>query len=142
MSTCSPSVDRPSRVRSILSNDPLRLVGIDGRSARGRRFRDLMRSFAEEVGGLDSISEAQRALCSQAAVLTVQVESMQARVIAGEVVDPELIVRVGNVQLRALQALGVRKGPKVVDGGNALAEYLAARAADDAESDDGGASEP
>jgi hypothetical protein len=126
MSVCSISVDRPSRVRSALSNDPLRLAGIDGRSARGRRFRDLMRSYAEEVGGLDVISEPQRALCSQAAVLTVQVEALQARVIAGDVVDPELIVRIGNVQLRALAALGLKKGQhRVESGSNALANYLA-----------------
>jgi hypothetical protein len=101
MSLCSPAESRSSRCRSALSNDPLKLSGIDGRSRGGRRYRDLMRAYADELGGVAALSEPQRALCAQVATLTVQVEALQSRVIAGDVIDPELIVRTSNVQLRA-----------------------------------------
>jgi hypothetical protein len=69
-----------------------------------------MRSYAAELGGIEAVSESQRALCAQAATLTVQIEALQSRVIAGDVIAPELIVRTSNVQLRALAALGLKKG--------------------------------
>ena len=97
-----------------------------------------MRAYASELGGIESVSEPQRALCAQAATLQVQVEALQSRVIAGDAIDPELIVRTGNVQLRALAALGLRKGSKPADGASSLATYLAsiANREDDAEAGD------
>jgi hypothetical protein len=138
MSLCAMIDGRSSRGRSALSNDPLKLSGIDGRSRGGRRFRDLMRGYAAELGGLEKVSEPQRALCAQAATLQVQVEALQSRVVAGDAVDPELLVRTGNVQLRALAALGLRKGSKPADGASALQSYLAqlANREDDAEAGD------
>jgi hypothetical protein len=129
MNLCSTIDGRPLRGRSALSNDALKLRGIDGRSRGGRRYRDLMRAYAGELGGIESVSEPQRALCAQAATLTIQIETLQSRVIAGDAIDPELIVRTGNVQLRALAALGLRKGQRVENGSDALNNYLASIAA-------------
>jgi hypothetical protein len=83
-----------------------------------------MRAYADELGGIGALSEPQRALCAQAAVLTVQTEALQSRVIAGDAIDPELIVRTSNVQLRALAALGLKKGPREA-AGQSLADLVA-----------------
>jgi hypothetical protein len=135
MMSLSSLIDgRSSRGRSAISNDVLKLRGVDGRSASGRRFRDLMRSFAAEIGdGIESLSEQQRAICGQAAMATIQIETLQSRVVSGDAVDPELIIRTGNVQLRALAALGLRKGSKPADGASALQSYLQSIAQRDAE---------
>jgi hypothetical protein len=125
MSLCAMIDGRSSRGRSAISNDVLKLRGVDGRSASGRRFRDLMRGYAAELGGIDSVSEPQRALCSQAATMTIQLEALQGQVVAGGAVDPELIIRTANAQLRTLEALGLRKGSKPPDGASALHTYLA-----------------
>jgi hypothetical protein len=131
------TADRPSRTRSAISNDILKLPGVDGRSASGRRFRDLVIAFCGEVGGVDSLTEPQRALVAQAATLTITVERLQARLIAGEAIDPEMIVRTANVQIRALQALGLKKAERNAEGGGgALHAYLAELAARDADAED------
>jgi hypothetical protein len=126
---------RSSRARSAISNDVLKLRGIDGRSRGGRRFRDLVHAYAGDVGGIGAVTEAQRSLITQAASLQISVEALQARMVAGEAVDPEVLVRLANVQLRALAALGLRKGSKPADGASALQSYLQsiAQREDDAE---------
>lgn len=135
MSLCSMNDGRSSRARSAISNDVLKLRGIDGRSRGGRRFRDLVHAYAGDVGGIGAVTEAQRSLITQAASLPISVEALQARMVAGEAVDPEVLVRLANVQLRALAALGLRKGSKPADGASALQSYLQsiAQREDDAE---------
>jgi hypothetical protein len=124
MSISSAVEGRLLRGRSAISNDTLKLHGVDGRSRGGRRYRDLMRSYASELGGIASVTESQRALCAQAAAMTVQIEALQGRIIAGEAIDPELMVRTSNVQLRALAALDLRRGPRG-EGASELQSYLA-----------------
>jgi hypothetical protein len=106
MSLCSMNDGRSSRARSAISNDVLKLRGIDGRSRGGRRFRDLVHAYAGDVGGIGAVTEAQRSLITQAASLQISVEALQARMVAGEAVDPEVLVRLANVQLRALGRSG------------------------------------
>ena len=133
MSLCAMIDGRSSRGRSAISNDVLKMRGVDGRSRGGRRYRDLMRGYAAELGGLEKVSEPQRALCSQAATMTIQLEALQGQVVAGGAVDPEQLVRTANAQLRTLEALGLRKGSKPADGASALQSYLQSIANRDAE---------
>jgi hypothetical protein len=61
----------------------------------------------------------------QAAALTVQVEALQGKIVAGEDIDLEQLTRLSNVLGRTLQRLGLKKpAPK---RGPTLAEYLAAK---------------
>jgi hypothetical protein len=46
---------RPLTVRSALTNDPLKLRGIDGRSVDARRYRDVAIALADDLGGQDKL---------------------------------------------------------------------------------------
>lgn len=99
---------RPSRTRSALSNDPLRLRNVDGRSVESRRYRDLVLAFVDDLGGPDRASEADKALARQAAGAVVASEQLQSKIIAGEAVDMEQATRMQNAANRFLQNLRSR----------------------------------
>jgi hypothetical protein len=103
------SVARPSKLKAAMTNDPLMLRGVDGRSVIARRYRDLAIALADDLGGQDKLSEPSKILVRQAAALTVQVESLQSKIVAGEEVSLEQLTRLSNVLGRTLQRLGLRK---------------------------------
>jgi hypothetical protein len=100
---------RPLTVRSAITNDPLALRGVDGRSMAARRYRDVAIALADDLGGQDKLSEPAKILVRQAAALTVQVESLQSKIIAGDEIDLEQLTRISNVLGRTLQRLGLKK---------------------------------
>jgi hypothetical protein len=122
MLECSAVATRPLTVRSAVTNDPLWLRGVDGRSAAARRYRDVAIALADDLGGQDELDEASKVLVRQAAALTVQVESLQTRIVAGEGVDNEELTRLSNALTRTLQRLK-RRAPKP----KTLADVLAGR---------------
>jgi hypothetical protein len=95
-------ISRSSRWRSRASNGLHRLAGVSGKSAAGRRFRDLTEAFSADLGIL---SEHERLWVRTAATLTLRVETLQSRIACGEEVDDEQMVRVLNAQQRALRSL-------------------------------------
>jgi hypothetical protein len=106
----SPSVaPRPLTVRSALTNDPLLLRGVDGRSMEATCYRDVAIALADNLGGQDKLSEPIKILVRQAAAMTVQVESLQSKIVSGEDVNLEQLTRLSNVLGRTLQRLGLRK---------------------------------
>lgn len=103
----------PSKTnRSRCSNSPLALPGLDGRSAEARRFRDLVLSFAEPLGGVDGLSEENASLVRQAASITMANEAIQSAAVRGEHVDAEQVVRLTNALTRVLAALRARRRVK------------------------------
>jgi hypothetical protein len=62
--------------RSRITNGSELLRGVDGRSAEGRRYRDLTEAFRAEFGL--GASEGEMAVIRLAAALTVQSETLQA----------------------------------------------------------------
>jgi hypothetical protein len=116
--------ERLPTVRSRVTNGAKMIAGVDGRSADARRYRDLAMSFADDAGGADSLTEAQRALVAQAAALTIQSERLQGAMIRGEAVDVEQQTRVANSLARTLSRLGIRKR---VAQKLSVPEYLARR---------------
>jgi hypothetical protein len=100
---------RPLTVRSALTNDPLKLRGIDGRSVDARRYRDVAIALADDLGGQDKLNESSKILVRQAAALTVQVEGLQSKIVAGGAIDLEQLTRLSNVLGRTLHRLGLRK---------------------------------
>jgi hypothetical protein len=120
----SAVVVRPLTVRSALTNDPLKLRGIDGRSADARRYRDVAIALADDLGGQDKLNESSKILVRQAAAMTVQVESLQSKIVSGDDVDIEQLTRLSNVLGRTLQRLGIRKR---ADRKLTVSEYLEAR---------------
>jgi hypothetical protein len=116
--------------RSAMSNGSTILQGVDGRSPQGRRFRDLVVSYADELGGLAALSEQEVALVRHAAVVTMQSEALQVAVVNGQNVDLEQLTRLGNSLTRALGAIKARRKPK--DTKSSLNSILARHRADEA----------
>ncbi len=104
-----PSAARPLTVRSAVTNDPLKLRGVDGRSLAARRYRDVAIALAADLGGQDKLNEPTKILVRQAAALTVQVEALQTKIVAGEDNDHEQLTRLSNVLGRTLQRLGLKR---------------------------------
>ena len=118
------AAERSRIPRSRITNGKRLLVGVDGRTEAGRRYRDLTMSLADDLGGAATLTEAQRALVRQAAAMIVQSEKLQGEVLRGEVVDSEQLVRLANAATRILSRLGLKR--TVRDTTPTLAEYLAA----------------
>ena len=100
---------RPANNRAAVTNDPLALRGVDGRTMIARRYRDVAIALADDLGGHDNLSEPTKILIRQAAALTVQVETLQTKIVAGEDVNLEQLTRLSNVLGRTLQRLGLKK---------------------------------
>jgi hypothetical protein len=96
---------RAPAIRSRISNGSQLLNGVDGRSAQARRYRDLVIALADDLGGPDVLSEADKALVRQAAGMTLQAEAMQASAVRGEPTDAAQVVRVSNALARLLGQL-------------------------------------
>jgi hypothetical protein len=109
LAECSAIAGRSPFVRSATTNDPLALRGIDGRSTIARRYRDVAIALADDLGGQDKLSEPTKVLIRAAAALTIQVESLNAKIVAGEDVDLEQLTRLTNVLGRTLHRLVIRK---------------------------------
>jgi hypothetical protein len=119
---------RSTRLRSRVTNGSKLVAGLDGRSAEARRYRDLVMSYSDDLGGADSITEAQRTLIGQAATLQIQSERVQAAVLKGEQVNVEQLTRLANSSTRILTRLGLKRERR--DATPDLADYLAAHHAE------------
>lgn len=108
IASASPT-DRPANTRSRVSNGRDLLPGVDGRSAWVRRARDLVESHTADLGG--DLSAAESSIVRRAAVLTVELERMEAT-FANESAAPEMLDlysrTAGNLR-RLLEALGLQR---------------------------------
>jgi hypothetical protein len=104
----------PANNRSKIGNGTKMVRGVDGRSADGRRFRELFASYAAaaDLGDIANLTEPQRALVNQAASLTIQSERFNGAMLRCEVVDIDQAVRVANLLGRALRRLGIKHSGK------------------------------
>jgi hypothetical protein len=104
--------------RARYSNDLLVLPGCDGRSARARRYRDIVRGLLEDLGVTEAdLTATQRVQVRRAATLAVDIEQGE-----GTLPRDEPIRMEGHLE-RKLWALGLsrRKRP---DLGPDLTRYL------------------
>src|SRR5271166_1347942 len=86
------SVERSPRVRSKVTNNLRKsLAGVDGRSERGRRWRDLLEGLIAEYGTADP--EKLR----EVAALRLSLEATQAAVVNGDILRSEDLVRLANL---------------------------------------------
>lgn len=96
----------PPASRSRVGNGSRVIENVDGRTRRGRRFRDVLDNLALEYG---AANESDLALCRAAATLVLSIEDMAARTVRGESNDPALAARVSTRLQRALGALAASK---------------------------------
>lgn len=107
MSQLAPVVsEKPVRKRN--ARDRLRtLESVDGRIEAAKRVRDLTDRIEAELSmqNVFPITETQRQLVRRAAMLSVVVEDIEARTLAGEPAAD--YVTTVNAQRRAFEALGL-----------------------------------
>src|SRR5262245_2792713 len=118
--TLTSSVDRPSvgptknAQRSSITNGSKLLAGIDGRSAWVRRAKDLIAEHLSDLGGPDNTSAAERSITRRVAVLSVELEHLEARFAtagSASAEDLDLYQRTANSLRRLLEAVGLQRRP-------------------------------
>jgi hypothetical protein len=126
LENAAQSDSRPRRLRAAVTNDPLRLRGLDARSRTGRRRADLIVQFTAALGGRDRITEGQLVDVVRAAELVALAEEARLTALKGDsAVDLVGLVRLEGVADRAVRRLGLdhkREPPSAPD----LATYLRA----------------
>lgn len=103
--------------RSAVTNGTALLPGVDHRSTWVRRIRDLQSLHIVDLGGEDTLSEAEFSIIRRIATMTVALEQMeQGFAIAGAATVPELDAyqRASNSLRRLLETIGIRRRPKDV----------------------------
>jgi hypothetical protein len=134
-STARRSVYAQSKV----SNRRKLLLGIDGRSAVARRFRDIVVDLVHECGGEESLSTAELGLIRQAAAMTLQAEVLETRIVLGNPVSADELVRLSSEARRVINSLNKRKPePAAPD----LKSYLASLATEAASPEDRAPGQP
>ena len=79
-----------------------------------RRYRDLVLSILEDLGGNDLVSEAERQLVRRAAAMAVLSEQLEAQIVNGEAVSVEDLVKLVNGQNRTFASIGLKRRQKDV----------------------------
>jgi hypothetical protein len=100
--------ERPHKHRSRATNDLYKIAGVHEQSQAGRRYGDLVRSFVAALGGEAGLNEYQRMAVRRAGELTVAAEMERAKMLRGEPVDCEHLVKIDNNAARAVRALGIK----------------------------------
>jgi hypothetical protein len=120
---------QPRKMRSRLTNGSKLLPGIDGRSPWVRRCRDIIAELISDRGGADNCSAAERSIIRRAAVLTTELERMEAQFAAAGEASAEALdiyARVAANLRRMLETIGIERRSKDVTPN--LDEYLALKA--------------
>jgi hypothetical protein len=115
----------PSRQRSRITNGSALLPGADGRSAWVRRCKDIIAEHLADMSGVDNTSAAERSIVRRAAVLTTELEMLEARFAAAGQADAtslDLYIRASGNLRRLLEAVGLHRRAK--DIGPTLGELL------------------
>ena len=106
-----------SRVRSAITNGSELLAGVDHRSARMRRLKDLIGGHVADLGGRNLLSEAEFCLVRRCALLTLELELMEAKFEANDgakAAELECYQRVASSLRRLLESLGLKRRPRDV----------------------------
>jgi hypothetical protein len=118
--------------RSSLTNGTsLFCTKLDERSAIARRYRDLICEHEADLGGADLVSASERRLIRRSAMLTLQLELLDAKFAASNdggasYRDFECYQRATNTLRRVLESLGLQRRSRDITP--TLQEYLQAKA--------------
>jgi hypothetical protein len=129
METASETTPRPARrppaQRSRVGNGKVLLAMTDGRSLTARRFQDLYEDIANDLGGLDILSEAQKQLIRRVATLSAESERQEAEWANGRPFDLTAYSTTANCMRRLFETLGISRVARPInDGSQALAQYF------------------
>jgi hypothetical protein len=109
----SSTAKRPKdALKSRTTNGSQLLPGVDGRSAWVRRCKDIINLHLADMGGADHCSAAEQSIIRRASVMTVELESLEAKFARAGVANPsdlDLYFRgCGNLR-RLLEGLGLER---------------------------------
>jgi hypothetical protein len=109
-------LDKPvgANNRSRVSNGSALFVEADGRSVWSRRFRDLVESHCNDLGGAETLSEARRQLIRCAVTIEVELERLEGKLATGETIDLDAFGRASGQLRRLLESLGLDRTTKDV----------------------------
>jgi hypothetical protein len=99
---------------------------VDGRSVAGKRHAALVKMWRAALGG--DVSPHVAMLIEHAATAVVVSEHASARMMAGDPITPEQVVKLANVATRAVNALNLPNGHKPERGDDALPTRVIGRA--------------
>lgn len=103
--------------KSAMANGTTLLPDVDGRSGWVRRAKELIADHTADLGGVDNISAAERAIVRRSVVLIVELERLEKKfALAGEATpnDLDLYARVAANMRRLLEAVGLSRRAKDV----------------------------
>jgi hypothetical protein len=96
------------------------LPDVDGRSAKARRYRDVMNQLTSDLGG--DPSGGQSAIIRRASTLIVVCEQAEAEMLAGGILDLAEFTTAANSLRRLLSDLGLERRAKDITP--SLSQYL------------------
>jgi len=117
----------------------------DGRTVWARRWNDLVLAHASDLGGYETLSEAQVSICKRAAAIECQLEKWEGEMSASIPVDIEAYARLASRLCRLFEMIGIRRRATPLDPLSELAkavEGYAVAPVDDDDDDDGDDNEP
>ena len=98
----------------------------DGRSLTARRFQDLYEDIANDLGGLDVLSEAQKQIIRRAATLSAESERQESEWANGRPFDLTVYSTTTNCLRRLFETLGIQRQARDITP--SLSSYLQAKA--------------
>ena len=96
------------KTRSAVTNGSRALLGVDGRTALARRYRDLIAELTADCAGA-KLSEGQRQLVRRAAHLSIQCELVESESTNGKPFDLTVYMTTVNTLRRVLASLGLKR---------------------------------
>src|SRR5262245_19089361 len=100
--------------------------GGDGRSAWGRRWRDLCLSHAKDLGGPELLSEAQVSVIKRVSALECECERLEAQMSEGKAIEADVYGRLCGRLARMVELIGIRRLARPIDPLTDLAKGLGA----------------
>jgi hypothetical protein len=104
----------------------LTLADLDHRTTAARRAHDLIDSIHSDLGGVAHLATGEQQIVQRAALIGTMAEDVEARWLAGQSIDPNILCVLANAQRRLFETLGLSRRSKDVT----LSEYLAASEVD------------
>jgi hypothetical protein len=90
----------------------LAIAELDGRSSQARKFKDVLRALAEDVGGVDNLTPRQSMTLRTAASLQFRIEELQAQIVRGESLNTGELTKLTGIVSRLLAGLRTVRKPQ------------------------------
>lgn len=134
LSETEPGPKKPKRKSSAVTSGRRLFVEGDGRSPWSRRYRDLIAGHVSDLGGHDTLSEAQKSLIRRASAIECELEQMEGQLSLGEEVDLDVFTRSSSHLRRIFETLGIeRRAKDITSLSDTPLEYMLSTLRDETE---------